>query len=206
MHFIQQGLQVLRHSLIKMHGNTKKPTNLVLNKPAVVSSPYRTTLRKHRRIEQNCLTNQAFTLLNSYSQIFSLFPSGSDSVPYSKFLCHVFRQAISLKDSPVLAPFKWQRHRGHAFRGLLFAWRTLLSLILVDHSTGKNHETMKRRQIHRILRHRSIFRLVHGEESAPVERHLHKRKQPRTRNKILPNPQFLFNFEAQSCRKAVKTF
>ena len=49
-------------------------------------------------------------------------------------------------------------------------------------ASGKNHEINKQRQIHYILRHRTIFTQVRGRKSAPVERHLHDRKQPRTRH------------------------
>ena len=150
----------------------------------------------------------ASTLLNSYSKIFLAFcSSGSDSVSYCKFLYHVkFRRAALLLYSQALMP--WQRYRGHA---ISLPWAVLCVVnFLIACSSGpidrRKHETMKRRRIHHILRHRTTSMQVRGRKSAPVDRHLHDQKQPRTRHESCPTPQFLFNDEALSCRKVVKMF
>ena len=68
---------------------------------------------------------------------------------YSKFLCHVFRRAVSL--SIVLQHCCLEEDPSRP--RVSFPWAVLcvmefLSLVLVGHSTGKRHETMKRRQVH----------------------------------------------------------
>ena len=70
----------------------------------------------------------------------------------------------------------------------------------------EKHETMKRRQTHPLLRRRTISMQVRGRKSAPIDRHLHSRKQPRNSTQMLPNPQFLLNFKALSCQKGGKNF
>ena len=108
------------------------------------------------------------------------------------------------RSSTARALLPWRRHRGQAsrFLGLLFVWWTFLSLVLVGHLTGIKHETMKRRQIHHLFRHRTISMQVRGQKSAPVDRHLHDRKKSPTRHETCPYPN-LFNYEALSCRKVV---
>ena len=65
---------------------------------------------------------------------------------------------------------------------------------------GKASETMKRRQNHQQLWHRTIFMQVHGQNwISTCARHLRDRKQPLNSTQTLPNPFSL------SCRKVTQT-
>ena len=166
----------------------------ISQKPGIVSSPYRTTLRKHRRIEENCLTRPAFTLLKSYSKVFLAF-----------FL-QVQNPCCNLS-SCLVEPYRCRaaQHccldehiKASRFLGLFFTWRTSLSLVLVGHSTGKNQKTMKRRQIHRILRHRTISMQSVWTKISTSRMTRAQSETATNSTRTLPNSQYLFNYEAQS--------
>ena len=107
-----------------------------------------TTSKKHRRV--NKLPKSSFHFAAQQQPGFlAFFSSASDSVLYSKFLCHVFRRAVSL--SVVLQPCCLEEDPSRP--SVSFPWAVLcvmdfLLLVLVGHSTGNTHETMKRRQVH----------------------------------------------------------
>ena len=90
--------------------------------------------------------------------------------------------------------------------GLFFAWSTFLSIVLVGHSTGINTKQWNEDKFIIYVGIERVSMQVCGWKSAPVDRHLHNQKQPWTRHESCPTPQFLFNYEALSCRKVVKNF
>ena len=69
---------------------------------------------------------------------------------YSKFLCYVSGSSSRIAQcstSPALLP--WRRPvEANSFHWAVLCMVDSLSLILVGHSKGKTHETMKRRQVH----------------------------------------------------------
>ena len=119
------------------------------NKLGVVSFLYGTTSSKQGRIEHQPSFHFAEQLQPGFSCLVS---SGSDSVLYSKFLFYVScspSHIAQCSTSPALLP--WRRPVEAAT--ISFPWAVLcvvdsLSLILVGHSKGKTHETIKRRQVH----------------------------------------------------------
>ena len=80
-----------------------------------------------------------------------LLSSGSDSVRYSKFLCYVSGSSSRIAQcstSPALLPWRKPVEANHLVSLGCFFVVDSLSLILVGHSKGKTHETMKRKQVH----------------------------------------------------------
>ena len=79
-----------------------------------------------------------------------LLSSASDSVRYSKFLCYVSGSSSRIAQcstSPALLPWRRPVEAISFPLAVLFVVDSL-SLILVGHSKGKTHETMKRKQVH----------------------------------------------------------
>ena len=155
-------------------------------------------MRRHRWIEHQPSFHFAEQLQPGFSCLLS---SGSDSVLYSKFLCHVFRRAVSLSVVPV-------QHccleEDPSRPSISFPWALLC---MVDcHSTGKTHETMKRRQVI-ILRRRMISMQPCSWTNIRARRSTSARSETAPHStQILPNPCYLFNYESVSCQKVVKTF
>ena len=110
----------------------------------------------HRRIEQNFPIS--FHFAEQLQKVFlAFFSSGSYNVPYS-FLYHVFRRVALLLYCQALMPWvltKISRPCHVVALGCFLRGDFFLSLVLVGQSTGEKHETMKRRQIHHALRHRT---------------------------------------------------
>ena len=191
-----------------MHGNALQPTNLVLNKPGVVSSLCGTTSRKHRRIEHQPSFHLAEQLQPGLSCLLS---SGSDSMPYSKLLCHVFRRAVSPQCSTTPALLPWRRPV-EVRPSISFSWAVLcvvdfLSLILVGHSTAKNTRNNETKTSSSYFDVEWFpWSLVRGRMYAPVDWGLHDRKQSHTPHKFGPTNYYLFNYESVSCRNVAKTF
>ena len=133
--------QVASHGILSSTGS-----KMTLHGPP---SLYGTTSRKHRRIEHQPSFHFAEQLQPGFSCLFS---SGSDSVLYSKFLCYVSgssSRCAQCSTSPGIAAFEEDPSRPT----IPFPWAVLcvvdsLSLILVGHSKGKTHGTMKPRQVH----------------------------------------------------------
>ena len=116
-----------------------------------ISSLHGITSRKHRRVEHHQTPDQLPLCWTATARFFwPFFSSASDSVLYSKFLCHVFRRAAvslsvvlqhcCLEEDPLRPSVSIPR--------AVLCVMDFLSLVLVGHSTGKTHETMKRRQLH----------------------------------------------------------
>ena len=163
--------------------------------------------RKHRRIEQN-YPSSASTLMNSYSKVFLAFFVLQVQTPF-RILSSCTTSFVEPHCCSTVQHWCLDENveaMSSSFLLLFLVWWTFLSLVLVGHSTGKKHETMKRRQIHHVLRHRAVSMQVRGRKSAPFDRHLHDQKQPWTRHESRQSSQFLFNYEALSCRKVIKTF
>ena len=78
----------------------------------------------------------------------------------------------------------------------LRAWRTVLSLVLVGHLTGKNHEKMKRRQNHHTLNlTKSDFHPGPLPKISASRTTSARSEAAPNSTRTLPNPQFLFNYE-----------
>ena len=124
----------------------------------------------------NKLPQPSFHLVEQLPPGFSsLFFSGSDSVLYSKFLCHVFRRAVSL--SVVFQP--WRR----PVERLVSLGCSLCDGLFIARSSGSFGRVNARNN--EMKTSSSYFdvdwfpwSLVRGRISAPVDRRLHDRKQP----------------------------
>ena len=109
-------------------------------------------MEPHRESTDESNTSPASTLLSSYSQVFLVFflPVQIPCYILSSCATSQVRRAVSLSVVPVQhCCFEDDPSRPT----ISFPWAFLcvvdsLSLILVDHSKGKTHETMKRRQVH----------------------------------------------------------
>ena len=189
-----------------MHGNTQQPTNLVLNKLGVVSSLYGTTLRKHRLIEHQPSFHFAEQLQPGFSCLLS---SGSDSVLYSKFLCHV--SGSSSRIARVVPVQRCCLEENPSRPSISFPWAVLcvvdfLSLILVDHSAGKTHEKMKRRQVLHTSTSNDFHAALFVDDIFARQSASARSETAPYSTQILPNPHYLFNYESVSCRNVAKTF
>ena len=161
---------------------------------------------KHRRIEHQ----PSFHFAEQRQPGFPcLLSSGSDSVLYSKFLCHVFRWAVSL--SVHVVPVQHCCLEGDPSKpSISFPWAFLcvvgfLSLIEVGHSTGKKHETMKRRQVHHTSTSNDFHAALFVDEYPRPSIDVCTIGNSPISTQILPNPHYLFNCESVSCRKVAKT-
>ena len=153
----------------------------------------------------------SFHFVEQLQLCFSCLPSsGSDSVLYSKFLCHVSgsssRISLSLVSPALLLKLKKTLSRPT----ISFPWAVLcvvdfVSLILVGHSTGKTHGTMKRRQVHIMLRRRMTSMQPCSWTNIRACRSTSARSETAPYStQILPNPHYLFKYESVSCRKVAK--
>ena len=124
-----------------------------LNKLGVVRyDSYLLCMEPHQESTDGSNTRPASTLLSSYSQVFLVFFLQVQIPCYILISCATsqVRRAVSLSVVPV-------QHccleEDLSRPTISFPWAVLcvvdsLSLILVGHSKGKTHETMKRRQVH----------------------------------------------------------
>ena len=133
-----------------MHGNAQQRTNLVLNKLGVVSSLYGTTSRKHRRIEHQPSFHFAEQLQPGFFVFFLQVQIPCSILSTSSCATSQVRRAVSLSVVPV---YHCCLEEDPSRPTSSFPWAVLcvvdsLSLILVGHSKGKTHETMKRGQVH----------------------------------------------------------
>ena len=109
-------------------------------------------MEPHRESTGGSNTSLASTLLSSYSQVFLVFFLQVQIPCYILSFCATsqVRRPVSLSVYQSIAASK----NTHPLRpSISFPWAVLrvvdlLSLILVGHSTGKTHETIKRRQVH----------------------------------------------------------
>ena len=109
-------------------------------------------MEPHRASTDGSNTSPASTLLSSYSQVFLVFFLQVNFPCYILSSCATsrVRRAVSLSVLPVQ---HCCREEDPSRPTIPFPWAVLcmvdsLSLILVGHSKGKTHETMKRRQVH----------------------------------------------------------
>ena len=119
-------------------------------------------MEPHRESTDGSNTSPASTLLSSYSQIFLVFFLQVQIPCYILSSCATsqVRQAVSLSVVPVQHSCL---EEDPSRPTISFPWAVLyvvdsLSLILVGHSKGKTHETMKRRQVH----HTSTSNVFHA--------------------------------------------
>ena len=109
-------------------------------------------MEPHRESTDGSNTSPASTLLSSYSQVFLVFFLQVQIPCYILSSCSSsqVRRAISLSVVPVqhccLEEDLWRPTI--SFPWAVFCVVDSLSLILVGHSKGKTHETMKRRQVY----------------------------------------------------------
>ena len=130
---------------------------------------------------------------------------------YSKFLYHVSgssRPYRSVSVVPVQHCCLEEDRRGRAsrFLGLFFCDVDFLSLIQVGHSTGKTHETMKRRQVHHTSTSNDFHAALFVDEYPHPSIDVCTIENSPYSTQILPNPHYLFNDESLSCQKVAKTF
>ena len=109
-------------------------------------------MEPHRESIDGSNTSPASTLLSSYSQVFLVFFLQVHIPCYILSSCATsqVRRAVSLSVVPVQ---HYCLEEDPSRPTISFPWAILcvmdsLSLILVDHSRGKTHKTMKRRQVH----------------------------------------------------------
>ena len=109
-------------------------------------------MEPHRESTDGSNTSPASTLLSSYSQVFLVFfLQVQIPVLYSKFLFYVSGSPSHIAQcstGPALLPWRRPVEANHLVSLGCSLCGDSLSLILVGHSKGKTHETMKRRQVH----------------------------------------------------------
>ena len=164
-------------------------------------------MEPHRESTDGSNTSPASTLLRSYSQVFLVLFLQVQIPCYILRSCATsqVRRAVLLSVVPV-------QHccleEDPSRPTISFPWAVLfvvdsLSLILVGHSKGKMHETMKRRQFHPTSTsndfHAALFVDEYPRPSIDAETAPHS-------TQILPNLHYLFNNESASCRKVANTF
>ena len=111
-------------------------------------------MEPHRESIDGSITSPESTLLSSYSQVFLVFFLQVQILCYMLSSCatsQVYR-AVSVSVLPV-KHCSLEEDPSRPTGTISFPWAVLcvvdyLSLILVGHSKGKTHETMKRRQVH----------------------------------------------------------
>ena len=109
-------------------------------------------MEPHRESTDGSNTSPAYTLLSSYSQVFLVFFLQVQISCYILSSCATsqVRRAVSLS---VVPGQHCCLEEDPSRPTISFPWAVLcvvdfLSLILVGHSKGKTHKTMKRRQVH----------------------------------------------------------
>ena len=162
-------------------------------------APYLLCMEPHRESTEGSNTSPASTLLSSYSQVFLVFFL-QVQIPCSRWPCYILsscatsqvRRAVSFSVVPVQ---HWCLEEDPSRPTISFPLAVLfvvdsLLLILVGHSKGKTHETMKRRQVHHTLTsndfHAALFVDKYLRPSIDVD--LHDRKQPHTPHKSCRTP------------------
>ena len=168
-------------------------------------------MEPHRESTDGPNTSPASTLLSRYSQVFLSFFLQVQIRCYILSSCATsqVRRAVSLSVVPV-------QHccleEDPSRRTISFPWAVLcvvdsLSLILVGHSKGKTHETMKRRQVHHTSTSNDFHAALFVDEYPRPRRSTSARSETAQHStQILPNPHSLFNYESVSCRKVANTF
>ena len=167
-------------------------------------------MEPHRESTDGSNTSPASTLLSSYSQVFLVFFLQVQISCYVLSSCATSqaRRAVSLSVVPVQHCCLEEEPSRPT---ISFPWAVLcvvdsLSLILVGHSKGKTHETMKRRQVHHTSTSNDFHAALFVDEyPRPLGTSTRSETAPHS-TQILPNPQYLFNYESVSCRKVANTF
>ena len=167
-------------------------------------------MEPHRESTDGSNTSPASTLLSSYSQVFLVFFFQVQIPCYILSSCATsqVRRAVSLS---VVQVQHCCLEEDPSRPTISFPWAVLfvvdsLSLILVGHSKGKTHETMKRRQVHHISTSNDFHAALFVDEYPRPSIDVCTIENSPTLPQIFPNPHYLFNCESVSCRKVANTF